>query len=123
MIPADALTWSFSQSSGAGGQHLNKTSTRATLIVDVAAIRADPDQVTRILGACGDSVTVTSQASRSQWRNRQDCLERLVDIIDAAAAPPRPGRRRTRPTRAAVERRLEGKRRTSEKKSSRRTFE
>lgn len=123
VIPASALSWSFSHSGGAGGQHLNKTSTKATLVLDVTAVRARPDVLARILGMCGDTVTVMSQSSRSQWRNRQTCLRQLADLLDSAAAPPPAARRRTKPTRASVERRLEGKRRTSEKKSSRRSFE
>lgn len=123
VIPASALTWSFSHSSGAGGQHLNKTSSKATVVLDVTAVRTAPDQLARILITCGDTVTVMSQSSRSQWRNRQNCLRQLADIIDAASAPPPVARRRTRPTRASVERRLEGKRRTSEKKSARRSLE
>lgn len=123
VIPASALSWTFSHSGGAGGQHLNKTSTKATLVLDVTAIRAAPDALARILGMCGETVTVMSQSTRSQWRNRQNCLRQLADLIDSAASPPPAVRRRTKPTRASVERRLEGKRRTSEKKSSRRALE
>lgn len=120
VIPVSAMTWTFAQSGGSGGQHVNKTSSRATLAIDVTELRGTSAQKSRVLATCGASFSITSRTSRSQWRNRQQCLERAVEKIDAAAAPPGPPRRKTRPTRGSVERRLETKRRTSEKKQSRR---
>lgn len=123
VIPVSAMEWTFDQSGGPGGQHVNKSSTRATLVVSVALLRGTSAQVSRILDACGQTILVTSRSSRSQWRNRQECLKQAADVIDASAAPPPPVRRKTRPTRGSVERRLESKRRTSEKKKSRRDLD
>lgn len=120
VVPAHALVWSFTRSGGPGGQHVNTTSSKATLAVSTAAVAGRPSVLERLRAALGDEVRVTSQEHRSQWRNRQQCLERLAAQLDEAARPPEPPRRPTRPKRGAVERRLETKRRDSEKKQGRR---
>jgi ribosome-associated protein len=120
VVPATALTWSFARSGGAGGQHVNTTSSKATLAVAVAEVRGPGAALERLTAALGPEVRVTSQTSRSQWRNRQECRERAAEILDRAARPPEPPRRPSRPTRGSVERRLEAKRRDSEKKQGRR---
>jgi len=119
VVPGQALIWSFARSGGPGGQHVNTTSTKVTLTVPTDAVTGDALAVERVLRAHPVSVRVTSQESRSQWRNRQRCLARAAELLDSAARPPDAPRRPSRPTRGAVERRLEGKRRTSEKKASR----
>lgn len=119
-VPIAALDWAFSRSSGAGGQHVNKTSSRATLTVATNAILGPADLVDRVRTTLGESIVVVSQDSRSQWRNRQICRSRLSDAIDSAASPPTPARRKTKPSKGAVERRLTGKRLTSTKKAGRR---
>lgn len=121
VIPSSAMTWTFSLSSGSGGQHVNKTSTKAVLTIDVTQVRGTPAQLSRILAECGGTVSVSNQTSRSQWRNRQLCLREASRVLDLAAAPPPPPRRKTRPTRGSIERRLDAKRRVSEKKQSRRS--
>ena len=120
VVPAAALRWLFARSGGAGGQHVNTTSSKATLIVDVGEIVGPADAIERVRAALGTELRVTSQTSRQQWRNRQICLERAAERLDEAAAPPSPTRRPSRPTRGSVERRLEAKRRTSRKKQDRR---
>lgn len=120
IVPAAAMVWSFTRSGGAGGQHVNKTSSRATLVVPTNDLRGPVHLVDRVRTELGDSITVTSQESRSQWRNRQVCLEQLAAAIDRAAEPPPPPRRKSRPTRGAVERRLAGKKLDSAKKAGRR---
>ena len=67
-----------------------------------------------------ETIRVTQQTSRSQWRNRQLCIAQATDMIDTAAAPPAPPRRPSRPSRGAIERRLTSKKRESEKKDQRR---
>lgn len=119
-VPASALHWSFSRSSGAGGQHVNKIASRATLTVSTSDILGSEELIGRVRALCGPTIVVVSQVSRSQWQNRQVCRARLVDILDEASAPPTPPRRATKPTRGAVERRLAGKRLTSSKKAGRR---
>ena len=121
MVPSAALQWSFARSSGAGGQHINKTSSKATLTVAINEITGPEVLVRRVTTALSIKVRVTNQTSRSQWRNRQFCLTQLKEIIDNAAKPPTPDRRKSKPTRASVKRRLDGKRHASKKKESRRT--
>ena len=121
VVPSAALQWSFARSGGAGGQHINKTSSKATLTVAINEITGPEVLVQRVTTALSIKVRVTNQTSRSQWRNRQFCLTQLKEIIDNAAKPPTPDRRKSKPTRASVKRRLEGKRHASKKKESRRT--
>ena len=121
VVPSAALQWSFARSGGAGGQHINKTSSKATLTVAISEITGPEVLVRRVTTALSIKVRVTNQTSRSQWRNRQLCLTQLKEIIDNAAKPPTPDRRKSKPTRASVKRRLEGKRHASKKKESRRT--
>ena len=99
---------------------MNTTSSKATLTVATDAVVGRPVVVERLRAALGDEVRVTSQEHRSQWRNRQQCLERVAAQLDQAARPPEPPRRPTKPQRGAIERRLETKRRDSEKKQGRR---
>lgn len=120
VIPAHAVTWSFARAAGAGGQNVNKTSTKAVLTVDLTALEGPPAAVARITGQLGTQLRVTRQSSRSQWKNRQACLEAVVADIDGASRPAPPPRRATKPGRGAVERRLESKRRQSAKKRDRR---
>lgn len=120
IVPAAAMIWSFTRSSGAGGQHVNKTSSRATLVVASNELRGPAHLLDRVRTDLGDSITVSSQESRSQWRNRQICREQLAAVIDRAAAPPRAPRRKSKPTKGSVERRLAGKKIDSAKKAGRR---
>ena len=119
-IPDDAVQWAFARSAGAGGQHVNKTSSKATLVVETASLVGSTLKRQRIAEKLGATITVTCQESRSQWRNRQLCIERLIAMIDEAAAPPPAPRRPTKPTRGSQERRLSGKKRDADKKAGRR---
>jgi ribosome-associated protein len=115
-IPDDELEWRFSTSGGPGGQHANRTASRAELSFDLAASNTfDGDTKERMLHrlggrAPGGVLTVTVDDTRSQWRNRQIARARLDEILQEAMRPPPPPRRRSRPSRAARERRLEEKR-------------
>ena len=117
-IPAAAIEWWASRSGGPGGQHANTSDTKVT--VELALDDAElPEAVTtRLRDAHGDTVRASSADSRSQFRNRQLARKRLADIVDGAARPPR-RRRPTKPSRGAERRRLEAKRRQSEKKKNR----
>ena len=121
VVPSSELNWSFARSSGAGGQHINKTSTKASLVVETDAITGSEILLRRIKTKLPKTVRVTSQTSRSQWRNRQLCLSQLTEMLDDAAKPASPQRRKSKPTRGSIERRLEGKRHASKKKESRRS--
>ena len=119
-VPEDAIAWSFARSTGAGGQNVNKVSSKATLSVSTAALLGSPTKLARVIQDLGETITVTCQESRSQWRNRQSCVQKLSEMIDVAAAPPAPPRRKTKPSKGAIERRLAGKKKDGEKKAGRR---
>lgn len=119
-IPETALSWTFARSAGAGGQNVNKTSSKASLTVSTPFITGPRAALARVLAAYPETIRVTQQTSRSQWRNRQHCITQIVEMIDTAATPPAPPRRSSRPSRGAIERRLTNKKRESEKKDQRR---
>ncbi|GLR81398.1 aminoacyl-tRNA hydrolase [Azospirillum oryzae] len=106
----------FVRASGPGGQHVNKTDSAVQLRFDVAASpNLPPDVKARLAKLAGSRVTqngvllIQADRYRSQRRNRDDALERLIDLIREAAAPPPPPRRPTKPTYGSQQRRLEGK--------------
>ncbi len=125
VIPADALAWQFARSAGPGGQHVNRTSSKAVvrflvrnsphLPTEVRA-RLEEQQRSR-LTAEGD-LLIASQRFRDQPRNVADCLAKLSAIIERAAVRPTV-RRKTKIPRAAVARRLATKRHRSETKRGR----
>ncbi|MDA0335701.1 MAG: alternative ribosome rescue aminoacyl-tRNA hydrolase ArfB [bacterium] len=126
-IPLAELAFSFVRSPGPGGQHVNKTSTRVELRFDLLGSPSLPDglrqrsrsRLQSRLNAAGQLVIASSQ-HRSQMRNRIDCINRFAELMGAAIKPPAPKRRKTRPGRAAVARRLDGKKKNSTKKTRRR---
>jgi ribosome-associated protein len=125
-IGRDEIVEVFVRASGPGGQHVNTTSTAVELRFDVRASPSLPEPVkARLAKLAGrrlsrDGVLVlTADEHRSQQRNRVDALEKLLDLLRAAARPPRL-RRPTRPTLGSKERRLAGKSRRSAIKSGRR---
>jgi len=125
-IPAAELSVSSSRASGPGGQHVNKTETKIELRWSVATTRAlsDGDR-NRLMSRLGSRLTtsreliVVCSETRSRSRNLEIARERFAGIVAAALIPPK-RRVRTRPSRGAVERRLEKKRKRSSKKRERR---
>jgi ribosome-associated protein len=119
VVPAESISWRFSRSSAPGGQHVNTSSTKAELRCDLTALRGPAPVVDLVRERLGDEVRIVVQSGRSQWRNRQLAVERLIERIDDAAIP-EAVRRATRPSRGAVRERLDDKRRRAERKQSRR---
>jgi ribosome-associated protein len=119
-IPLREVEIRASRSSGPGGQHANTSSTRIEASFDVTASTALSDEEKRRVSArLGPRVVAVAQDERSQARNRELALERLARRLSGALAVGRP-RRATRPTSAAIARRLTDKRRRAERKRQRR---
>ena len=113
------------RAAGPGGQHVNTTSTAVQLRFDVRHSPSLPDDVRQRLERLAgrrltrDGVLVlSSQGERSQKRNREEALDRLVALIRTAARPPVP-RKKTRPPKASKRRRLDDKKRHGTIKSLR----
>jgi len=125
-IAAADVRFAFSRSGGPGGQAVNKLSTRAELRVAVDSIEGLSLQVRTRLRALagrrltqGDEIIIVAESERTQLDNRRACVDRLRALVADALAVPKP-RRPTRPSRGAVERRLDAKRRTGVRKQRRR---
>jgi ribosome-associated protein len=118
-VPLGEVEIRTSRSSGPGGQHANVTASRVEAVFDIGASSALTDeQRSRLAKRHGARVTATAQDSRSQAHNRELALERLREKLAGSLTVPR-ARRRTRPGRAAREKRLEAKRRTAQRKRGR----
>src|SRR5499426_407501 len=118
-IDEGELAETFIRASGPGGQNVNKLASAVQLRFDVRRSPSLPHDVRmRLERLAGSRLTrdgvlvITAQRHRTQERNREDALARLVDLIRRAAVPPTP-RRPTRPTAASRARRLEAKKRRS----------
>jgi len=119
-IPRAEIELRFSRSSGPGGQHAQKTETRAEAVFDVErSVGLTEAQKRRVIAKTGPVIRAVAQDERSQWRNRELAVERVVEALHEALKVER-RRRPTRPTAAAKERRLERKRRRGETKRLRR---
>jgi ribosome-associated protein len=119
-VPLSEVELRTSRSSGPGGQHANVTDSRVEAVFDVIASTAlGPGPKARIVERLGPRPRAVAQEARGQSRNREMALERLRERL-AGALREAPARHPTRPGRAARERRLEGKRRTGERKAQRR---
>ncbi|HEV8687183.1 MAG TPA: alternative ribosome rescue aminoacyl-tRNA hydrolase ArfB [Gaiellaceae bacterium] len=119
-LPLEEIALRFSRSSGPGGQHANTSETRVEAVFDVESSAALSEaQKRRVLAKAGPTLRAVAQDERSQWRNRELAVERLVDQLRDAL---RVERRRlpTKPSAVARERRLEGKRRRAATKRLRR---
>lgn len=128
-IPLAEFEFRFARSSGPGGQNVNKVNSKALLRWPIVTSPSLPEAVRqRFRERFGNRITVdgdlliASQRYRDQARNVDDCLEKLRMMLASAATPP-VRRKRTKPSRASIERRLGAKRHQAEKKQSRRGLE
>ena len=124
-IPANEIHWRFSKSSGAGGQNVNKTDSRAEIIFNVTQSKAlTPLQKYRIsiqgkVKLVNDSICIGVQDKRTQYQNRQLALSRLASILRELLKPPPKKRRETIPTRSSQKKRVESKKKRGELKRNR----
>ena len=113
------MDYRTSRSSGPGGQHAQKSETRVEALFDVEASAAlSETQKRRVVAKAGPVLRAIAQDERSQLRNKELALERLVEQLRAALYVER-RRKPTKPSKAAVERRLESKKRRSKTKKLR----
>ena len=120
IIDEKDLQWAFMQSSGPGGQNVNKVATAVQLRFDVEHTASLPEEVrVRLIRLAGRRLTldgiliIEAKRYRTQEQNRQDALKRLTELLRKAYEKPKI-RRRTQPTLASRQKRLEGKRRRSD---------
>lgn len=123
-IPADALEERFITASGPGGQNVNKVATAVQLRVDTYRLGLSPESFRRLRTLAGSRMTeggtliITAQRFRTQDANRQDARDRLIALLEKAEE--RQARRiKTRPGKAAREKRIEGKKQRSGIKQAR----
>jgi len=124
-LPIKEFNFTFSRSSGAGGQNVNKVNSKATLNWDLAKttfitpqlVKKMTELYPRRVNDKGE-VTITSQRFRDQPRNIADCLEKLEEMLAEASRRPKI-RRPTKPKKSAIEKRLKHKRIHSDKKKIR----
>ncbi|MFB6340176.1 alternative ribosome rescue aminoacyl-tRNA hydrolase ArfB [Saccharicrinis sp. FJH62] len=125
-IIENELYFNFTRSSGAGGQHVNKVSTRVELRFNVSSSSGLSDSEKQLIFHKlrnrinnDDEFIVTSQASRSQFKNKESATERFFSLIESALKPQKK-RKPTHPSRQSVVKRLERKHQKSELKQLRR---
>jgi len=124
-IPEREMDFSFARSSGPGGQNVNKVNSKAIMHWNISTSPSlPPDVRERFQLAFGNridregNVVIASDKYRDQQRNIDDCKEKLADMLLQVAVAPKK-RKATKPTRGAKERRIRGKKETSERKTMR----
>jgi ribosome-associated protein len=129
VVPAAALSWRFSRSSGPGGQGVNTADSRVELSVAPLELpglsQAQRERMANRLGSrlVDGVLTIVASEHRQQLRNRQAARERMAAVLRAALAPPPPARRRTKPTKGSQERRIQSKKQRGELKRQRRHWD
>ena len=124
-LPREQLELSFARSSGAGGQNVNKVNSKVEARWDAVSSGLLPDDVLRRLMSrysnrldADGLLVVTSERHRDRERNIADCIEKLEEWVESVWEKPKP-RIKTKPTKGSKRRRVEGKRRDSDKKRER----
>ena len=123
-VDGAVLVFTFVRSSGPGGQNVNKRATKAQLRVGVGELGLPMMAAVRLRKLAGGSITredellISCDQTRSQGRNRQGCMDQLRAMVNAAMVVPKK-RKKTKPTRGSVERRIGEKKRRSELKKRR----
>jgi ribosome-associated protein len=124
-VPASAIRMSVARSSGPGGQNVNKVASKVELRVDPQAIAGLKEGARARLAALVRKridaegwILVTSQRTRDQHRNLEDAREKIRELIGAALVEPRK-RRKTRPTKASQDRRIQAKKQRARQKQAR----
>lgn len=123
-LSATNVEFAFVSSSGPGGQNVNKRATKCQLRVAVTNISLSAAGLDRLRGLAGmylterDEILIARDENRSQGRNKDACVEALSELVQRAATVPKT-RRKTRPTRGSVERRLREKKHNSDRKRGR----
>ena len=121
-IPGNEIKWRFSRSSGAGGQNVNKTDSRAEIVFNVSESKTlTPYQKYRIsiqdkVKLSNGCICIAVQDKRTQYQNRQLALTRLTSTLRELLKPPPKKRRETMPTRSSQRRRIESKKKRGELK-------
>jgi len=128
-VPAGALAWRFSRSSGPGGQGVNTADSRVELSVSPLELPGLTEtQRRRLVERLGERLvdgvlTIAASEHRQQLRNREAARARLAAVLRAAVAAPPPARRKTKPTRGSKERRITAKKQRGETKRLRRSWD
>lgn len=123
-IPTNEMSFSFSRSSGPGGQNVNKVNSKVTLTWNIViSISCSPSVKERFYNKfkqylVEDCVVINSQKSRSQNQNIEDCIKKLHELLAKVEHPPKL-RKATKPTKGSVKKRLESKKINSSKKKLR----
>ncbi len=126
VIPFSEFDFSFARSGGAGGQNVNKVNSKVIMNWDLENSPSLPFDVKvrfrlRFTNLINDEgiVQVQSEVHRSQKMNMDDCIRKLHEMIEKVAVPPKP-RKKTKPTKSSVRKRLDSKKAHSSKKELRR---
>ena len=126
-IPGNEIKWRFSRASGAGGQNVNKTDSRAEIVFNVSESKTlTPYQKYRIsiqdeVKLSNGCICIAVQDKRTQYQNRQLALSRLTLTLKELLKPPQKERRETIPTRSSQRKRVESKKKRGELKRNRKS--
>ena len=124
-IPDNEIKWRFSRSSGAGGQNVNKTDSRAEIVFNVSESKTlTPYQKYRIsiqdeVKLSNGCICIAVQDKRTQYQNRQLALTRLTSTLRELLKPPPKKRKETIPTRSSQRKRIESKKKRGKLKKNR----